>query len=721
MPGTHPMPKKKYGKYTNEQLSTALFEIENGSSIYHASKQTGVPEQTLRRTLNNNGKVVKPGNSTILSEREETAIAEWVKESGRRGFGKSPALVCEAVKQVLDKAGRRITAFQSNRPGKSWWYGFLRRHPDLHMLRPKPLELSRATACSQEKVYAWFDAYEEFLSEQNVTSIDQIYNCDESGFPLQATSSTKICIDRSMKRAFHLASSSKTSITTLHCISASGSVVPPAVYFPGKSLNPEYCLGFPKNFFIGFSDSGWMETYHFYAWVTNHFVKQIPPKRPVLLLIDGHVSHIDYDTTLFCKENGILLFRLPPHTSHVMQPADRGFFNVFKEEWKQACTRFTFANPGIVVTKRTFSRVFVEAFDRSARPDVVKASFKCSGIWPVNRYAIEMSAFAPAKTFEKIQPASATASMEEPTTSNEGPSTSTPKKPDERHPVIKSLEQLETVIEPMRLSLFQTRIEEGYDVEDDAIFTAWKVLKLKKDDIDREAAEGSISKSSLEEDLCPVIENILVYPKIIQKEKKQRKKVILPRHMTSESALKVLEVQDSEKRRKELVKEVKRRKKEERENAKRIEKESGVKKDQKSQKSQKKGKNEKSKKNLDQNSKKNEKSRKYKKDNGKSKDEGSPKQETNDENKENEEIGVTNKQGNKRSKRKKQNEYLENPNPKTKKLKVCCGECSLEYDDSETWVSCDSCLDWFHVSCTNLNYVDSEEIDAIDWSCINCQ
>ena len=27
--------------------------------------------------------------------------------------------------------------------------------------------------------------------------------------------------------------------------------------------------------------SGWMETYHFYAWVVNHFVKQIPPKCPV--------------------------------------------------------------------------------------------------------------------------------------------------------------------------------------------------------------------------------------------------------------------------------------------------------------------------------------------------------------------------------------------------------------------------------------------------------
>ncbi len=45
--------------------------------------------------------------------------------------------------------------------------------------------------------------------------------------------------------------------------------------------------------------------------------------------------------------------------------------------------------PGLVVT----------LFDRAARTDVVEADSKCSGIWPVNRFAIDDSVFAPAKTF----------------------------------------------------------------------------------------------------------------------------------------------------------------------------------------------------------------------------------------------------------------------------------------------------------------------------------
>lgn len=57
--------------------------------------------------------------------------------------------------------------------------------------------------------------------------------------------------------------------------------------------------------------------------------------------------------------------------------------------------------------------------------------------------------------------------------------------------------------------------------------------------------------------------------------------------MTSEAALKVLELQDWEKRRKDMVKETKGRKEEEREHAKQCDEESGVK-DRKNQKSKKK-------------------------------------------------------------------------------------------------------------------------------------
>ncbi len=237
MPGTHSKPSTQYKQYTGERLKTALDDVENGVSFKKASQTSGVPRTTLRRIAKNGGKREKAGRKTILTKREEDVISEWVKENGRRGFGKNSDQVCEAVRQVLNRAGRKVNVFTDNRPGRTWWCGFLRRHPDLHMLSTKPLEISRATACTEEVVFKWFDAFENFLKEHNVTSPDQIYNCDESGFPLQTCSKKKVCVDEVTKRAFHISSATKTLITTLQCISASGYVVPPAVYFPSVGFH----------------------------------------------------------------------------------------------------------------------------------------------------------------------------------------------------------------------------------------------------------------------------------------------------------------------------------------------------------------------------------------------------------------------------------------------------------------------------------------------------
>ena len=263
----------------------------------------------------------------------------------------------------------------------------------------------------------------------------------------------------------------------------------------------------------------------------------------------------------------------------MLQPADRGYFNVLKNEWKKACTQFATANPGLVVSKGTFSHVFVPAFDRAARPVVIKAAFKCSGIWPVNRNAIEDSAFAPARTFQSQSNVDSTPSTTQTSdTSVNGPCTSKPIKEDknDRHPVVKSLVALQSTIEPTRLKLFEKRLEESYDVEDDAQYMAWKILKLRVNVIDKEIGTLSTVKSNLEADLRPIIENVLTFPQKLKVPKRKTQKVHLPRHLTSEAALKVLEAQDAEKRRKELVKEANRKKTEERNGRRRWRRETSV-------------------------------------------------------------------------------------------------------------------------------------------------
>ena len=99
------------------------------------------------------------------------------------GFPRTPIQVTEAVKMYLDKSGIKVKEFSDNHTGKTWFSGFLCRHPGIKLAKTEKLEQSHA----QRTVYnAWFDSFENFCIENGINSADQIYNGDESGFPLQA-------------------------------------------------------------------------------------------------------------------------------------------------------------------------------------------------------------------------------------------------------------------------------------------------------------------------------------------------------------------------------------------------------------------------------------------------------------------------------------------------------------------------------------------------------
>jgi hypothetical protein len=49
-----------------------------------------------------------------------------------------------------------------------------------------------------------------------------------------------------------------------------------------------------------------------------------------LLLCDGYDNHISAQFVRFCIDNKIVLFLLPPHSSHLLQPLDVGVFGPVK-------------------------------------------------------------------------------------------------------------------------------------------------------------------------------------------------------------------------------------------------------------------------------------------------------------------------------------------------------------------------------------------------------
>ena len=88
---------------------------------------------------------------------------------------------------------------------------------------------------------------------------------------------------------------------------------------------------------IGLSDNGWTSDFHCYNWFKDNFIPQAAARntsnKPILLIYDGHGSHEKYKLLQLAKENNSILFSLPPHTTHKLQPLDVGVFGPFACAW----------------------------------------------------------------------------------------------------------------------------------------------------------------------------------------------------------------------------------------------------------------------------------------------------------------------------------------------------------------------------------------------------
>ena len=80
------------------------------------------------------------------------------------------------------------------------------------------------------------------------------------------------------------------------------------------------------------SDTGYTNDEIALSWL-EHFdrcstKKQVGRKR--LLLMDNHTSHQTHEFLVYAREKGILLYYLPPHATHFLQPLDVVVFQPYK-------------------------------------------------------------------------------------------------------------------------------------------------------------------------------------------------------------------------------------------------------------------------------------------------------------------------------------------------------------------------------------------------------
>ncbi|KAJ8965729.1 hypothetical protein NQ314_003935 [Rhamnusium bicolor] len=121
----------------------------------------------------------------------------------------------------------------------------------------------------------------------------------------------------------------------------------------------------PPTWIFGKSDKGWMTGETFFEYIANDFNKWLIQEgipKPVIVFIDGHKSHMSLSLSEFCDANGIILYALPPNTTHMLQPVDVSVFRPLKQEWRTTVRRWLnkHENVNSSVTKFNFCTLFEE-------------------------------------------------------------------------------------------------------------------------------------------------------------------------------------------------------------------------------------------------------------------------------------------------------------------------------------------------------------------------
>lgn len=210
-----------------------------------------------------------------------------------------------------------------------------------------------------------------------------IFNVDESGFPLSGRPAHVICKRGVKSPQCIIGGSGRENVTVQVCVNGCGDLLPPYVIFSGKHLMATCTNGGPVGTRYGVSVNGWMTTQAYIDWFKN---PTLPDDRPILLILDGHSSHVSYEVRQLAVENNIHMLKLPPHLTHLLQHLDVG---VFKPHWYAAVADFT-RKEKTPLTKCDFPHVLAIVWKRY-NPESAKGGFKGCGIYPFDSEVIPSS------------------------------------------------------------------------------------------------------------------------------------------------------------------------------------------------------------------------------------------------------------------------------------------------------------------------------------------
>lgn len=400
-------------------LLLAIKAIKDGryASVAAAARAFNVPVSTLKHRIKGRQfwNESRPSGHKFTA-LEEKSMENWLLSMDSRGAALTHAMLRDMANLLLQS--RELThSDPAPKVGKNWTTEFVKRHETLSSRLSRKYNYERALSEDPRVIGSWFHLVETTIQKYGITS-DDIYNFDESGFAMGINSTQRVITSAEYHgRRGVLQPGNREWVTVIECIGASGVALPPYLIFKEKVFLERW-LSKPPLWSVNKSSNGWTSNEIGIDWLRKHLLSYLRKRKGkyVLLILDGHSSHLTPAFDKICEENDIISLCMPAHASHLLQPLDVGCFSVLKRVYGALVMEEMRLGVNSI-DKDDFIQLYPIAREAAFKAQTIYNSFRGTGLVPLdatsvlNKLNIQLDSLPPSIPLEP-RPASSSSTSD---------------------------------------------------------------------------------------------------------------------------------------------------------------------------------------------------------------------------------------------------------------------------------------------------------------------
>ena len=366
----------------------------------------------------------KMGHPTLMTDEEELILKALLVRRAECYMGAERPVVIQMANSIIMHR-KEIDLRDTPRVGNKWCTGYFKRFPELAFRIPQPLDKDRLQSTSEDVVLPHVECLRNVMGKYELWQHPaDIWNVDETSLVLGTRNRTRVVALRGARRVYQVASSDTRHVSVIFAVNAAGRYSPPCFVLPFQRRPREFYQSLQQvrepSWSTVCTGSGFITSEAFFQWMEefvrhlDQHVRRGDASRPQLLIMDQFSGHDSVDIREYALQHHILLYALPPHTTHILQPVDVGLFGPMKKAYRCAERNLTYQRllerevkrrageeqhqdeeeERAICSRKTPPERFTGIYDiplifkpavlKSFTPANIEAAFRSTGIYPFN-------------------------------------------------------------------------------------------------------------------------------------------------------------------------------------------------------------------------------------------------------------------------------------------------------------------------------------------------